>query len=92
MNEELYQKKHQYEKLIKELNELYDKLEKGYSNLILSRNKIINTITIDDNYYNNKLFEKIIDITEENKNKVKNIILPTAKNKYNEIISAISKL
>lgn len=92
MNEELYQKKHQYEKLIKELNELYDKLEKGYSNLILSRNKIINTITIDDNYYNNKLFEKIIDITEENKNKVKNIILPTTKNKYNEIISAISKL
>lgn len=91
MNYELYQKKNEYERLIKNLNDLLVKLDNCYSNLILCKNKINHTLVINDNYYNYKDYNKIIDNINDNINKIKNILLPKAKNEYNNILSEISK-
>ena len=92
MNYELYQKKNMYEKFIKNLNDALIKLDNCYSNLILCKNKMNKTLKTNDNYYNYKYYEKIIDDIDKNRNEIKNILLPEAKYEYNKILSEISKL
>lgn len=92
MNVELYQRKYQYERFIKNLNDLLVKLDACYSNLILCKNRINNTLIINNQFYNYKDYNKILDTINDNKNKIKNILLPKAKQEYNNILSEISKL
>lgn len=92
MNEELYQKKYKYERLIKDINDICTRLQTCYSNLILSKKKIFNNVKIEDSYYKSKEFQKIIDNVENNINIIKNIVLPKVKEEYNNILLEISKI
>lgn len=92
MENELYQKKYQYERFIKNLNDILVNFNKCYINLITTKKIIENTLKIDDNYYEYKKFEKIIMDVSEDVNNIKNILLPKAKDEYNNILSQISKL
>ena len=89
---ELYKKKYQYEKLIKNLNSCLSKLDKCYSNLLSCKKKINNCIKVDDNYYSYNEYENIISIIENNRNKIRNNVLPKARYQYNQILSQIANL
>ena len=92
MESELYQKKYQYERFIKNLNDILLKLNKCYAGLITSKNIIDKTLKIEDNYYDYKRFEKIIMDVSDDIDNIKNILLPKAKDEYNNILFEISKL
>jgi protein subunit release factor A len=92
MENDLYQKKYQYERFIKNLNDILLKLNKCYVNLITAKKTIEKTLKIEDNYYDDKKFEKIIMDVSDHIDNVKNILLPKAKDEYNNILLEISKL
>ena len=92
MNDELQQKKYQYEKIIKDLDSCYIKLEKCYSNLVLCKDKIKNTLDIDGNFYNCKEYEKIIADLENKMHLIKDVFLSEIRYEYNMILSKLSNL
>ena len=92
MNDELYQMKYKYDRLLKQLKETLNKLEMCYSNLILCKKKISNSLSIDNNYYMCNDYEKIIGNIDDNIKIIKNVIIPETKYEYNEILLKISKL
>lgn len=87
--DELYQRKYQYERLIRNLESCYVKLENCYSNLILCRKKLKNLLKIDGKYYNEEEFESIISKIYGDKNILRDTILPNARYEYNRILSSI---
>lgn len=87
--DELYYKKGQYERLIKNLSSNYNKLESCYSSLRLCKTKIDKNIRINDYCYLEKKLDNVLETIEFNKNKIKSSILPQAKYQYNEIIAKI---
>ena len=92
MNDDLYQIKYKYERLMKNFNDTLSKLECCYSNLILCKGKITNCLSIDDNCYKNMDYEKIISDIESNIKIIKNVIIPEIKCTYNEVLLKISRL
>ncbi len=82
MNSDLYTKKNRYEKFINSLNENYASLELCYINLISCKKIICTSLNINNNIFQCTQLDKII----------KNIILPKARNEYNNILLEISKL
>lgn len=92
MDIELYQEKNKYEKLIKDLNDIIIKLENYNSNLILCRKKIYNTLNINEECYGSDFIAERIDNVDQKLKLLTNVILPEAKNEYNEILYKISNL
>ena len=89
---ELYQKKYQYERFIRKLNDSYSKLGTCYSNLLSCKKKIGNCILINGKYYSSSEFQKIIDNVSNYRDKIAYTILPQARYEYNKILSQISEL
>lgn len=89
---ELYKRKYQYELFIKNLKNCLSKLDSCYSNLLLCKKKIGNCITVDDQYYSYNDYEKIIKTIDNNRNKIRNTILPQANYQYKKILSEINNL
>ena len=58
----------------------------------MSKNKLDKILKINNVYYNYKEYEKIIHNINDNRNKIRDIILPKAKYEYNNILFEISKL
>lgn len=92
MNDELYQKKSEYEKLINNLNNILSKLDICYTNMISCKKKINNTLKVNELIYDYKKYEKIINNVDDYRNKIRNKYLPLAKKNYNNILSELSKL
>ena len=87
---DLYIKKYQYEKLIRVLINNYNLIQSCLTELNKCKNKLNNTLKIDDNYFNNNDLQSIINKLEDNKNIIINNILPQARYQYNNIIYKIS--
>ena len=92
MENNLYQRKCQYERFIENLNDILLKLNKCHANLITSKETIDKTLRIEDNYYDYKKIEKMIMDVNNNIDNIKNMLLPKAKDEYNNILSQMSKL
>lgn len=92
MYEELYQKKYKYERLIKDLNVINTRLKKCYSDIIICKKNIYNNIRIEEDYYKNKEFEKIINGIEKNIDIINDVVIPEAREEYNNILLEISKI
>jgi len=92
MNNELYRSKYQYERLIKSLNDNYNRLNTVYYNAIACRKRIKENVEIDGTYFDAARLDKIIKRLEENRNLIINNLLPQARYQYNIIVNKISKL
>ena len=88
--EYLLQRKYQYERLIRNLNSCYNKLDSCYNNLVLCRKKIKNLLKIDGKYYSQEEFESIVSKIYNDRNMIRDTILPNARYEYNKILSDIS--
>lgn len=88
---DLYQKKYQYERLIKSLNENYNRLNNAYYNLSSYKNKIIKTLKIDDDFFSFNELNTILKNINDSKNMIINKLIPQAKYQYNIILSQIYK-
>ncbi len=86
----LYQLKYQYEELIKNLNDNYNRLEKIYSNLLLYRKKGCLFLKINEAIFSSNELDVIINNISNNKTIIKNKLIPEAKKKYYKILEDIS--
>lgn len=85
-------KKYKYERLIKDLNAVNTRLKTCYSNIIICKKNIYNNIRIEDDYYKNKEFEKIINDIEKNLDIINNVVIPAARDEYNNVLLEITKI
>lgn len=92
MHDELVNRKYQYERFIRNLNDNYSRLESCYSNLLLCKKKINDNLKIEDNLFDYRSLNDIIKNIESKKDSIKNVILPQARYEYNNILIEISKM
>lgn len=88
----LLQKKNEYASLVENLQYVYNNLLTYYNKLLSMQKTLTNSFTINDNIYNKKELDNIINSTIDNINKIKDKLLPKAKEEYQNILMEISSL
>lgn len=90
--DDLYNKKYQYDNLIKTLNINCGKLESLLNILKSTRNKINNSLVIDDKFFSKSELDLIISKIEKSIYEINNNFLPQARYQYNQILNELSEL
>ena len=89
---DLYYKKREYEKLLNDLNNLYEKLEECSSNLVLCKKKIESCIIVDDVMYLDSFFCDVMKKVDMYKKYINDYHISEVKNVYNNMLSQLNKM